>query len=114
VQLISRGTTHKLSGTLDIPVSKYHAHRALVLAALAEGVSTITGISTTRQVEWTVSVLRALGTKIEITDSGYIVTGTGGRFHGAEGVVERGSRGEDGLLNVGSSGTTLYFITGLM
>jgi 3-phosphoshikimate 1-carboxyvinyltransferase len=114
VQLISRGTTHKLSGTLDIPVSKYHAHRALVLAALADGVSTITGISTTRQVEWTVSVLRALGTKIEITDSGYIVTGTGGRFHGAEGVVERGSRGEDGLLNVGSSGTTLYFITGLM
>ncbi|GAA4195119.1 3-phosphoshikimate 1-carboxyvinyltransferase [Gryllotalpicola kribbensis] len=113
MQLISRGTTHKLEGTLEIPVSKYHAHRALVLAALAEGTSVITGISSTRQVEWTVSVLRALGTGIEITDSGYVVTGTGGRFHGAP-VNERGSRGEDGLLNVGSSGTTLYFITGLM
>ncbi|MFC4242765.1 3-phosphoshikimate 1-carboxyvinyltransferase [Gryllotalpicola reticulitermitis] len=112
MQLISRGTTHKLVGTLDIPVSKYHAHRALVLAALAEGVSTITGISSTRQVEWTVSVLRALGTKIEITDAGYIVTGTGGRFHGVP-LNERGSRGEEGLLNVGSSGTTLYFMTGL-
>ncbi|GAA4171132.1 3-phosphoshikimate 1-carboxyvinyltransferase [Gryllotalpicola koreensis] len=113
MQLISRGTTHKLEGTLEIPVSKYHAHRALVLAALAEGTSVITGVSTTRQVEWTVSVLRALGAKIEITDAGYTVTGTGGRFHGAP-VNERGSRGEDGLLNVGSSGTTLYFITGLM
>ncbi|AYG02142.1 3-phosphoshikimate 1-carboxyvinyltransferase [Gryllotalpicola protaetiae] len=113
MQLISRGTTHKLEGTLEIPVSKYHAHRALVLASLAEGTSVITGVSTTRQVEWTVSVLRALGTKIEITDAGYTVTGTGGRFHGAP-VIERGSRGEDGLLNVGSSGTTLYFITGLM
>ncbi|HEY0246895.1 MAG TPA: 3-phosphoshikimate 1-carboxyvinyltransferase [Gryllotalpicola sp.] len=110
--MISQGTTHKLEGTLDIPVSKYHAHRALVLAALAEGQSRITGISTTRQVEWTVSVLRALGTKIEIMADGYLVTGTGGRFHGVP-LNERGSRGEEGLLNVGSSGTTLYFMTGL-
>lgn len=112
MQLISRGTNHRLEGTLEIPVSKYHAHRALVLAALAEGTSVVRGISTTRQVEWTVSVLRALGTRIEITADSYVVTGTGGHFHGAP-VVERGSRGLDGLLNVGSSGTTLYFMTGL-
>ncbi|WP_022881105.1 3-phosphoshikimate 1-carboxyvinyltransferase [Gryllotalpicola ginsengisoli] len=112
MQLISRGTDHRLEGTLEIPVSKYHAHRALVLAALAEGTSVIRGISTTRQVEWTVSVLRALGVGIEITDDSYLVTGAGGRFHGVE-LNERGSRGLDGLLNVGSSGTTLYFMTGL-
>ncbi len=110
MQLISRGTSTRLTGKLEIPVSKYHAHRALVLASLAPGTSVITGISTTRQVEWTISVLRALGTGIEVTDSGYLVTG--GRYHGVP-RKERGSDGEAGLLNVGSSGTTLYFMTGL-
>jgi len=112
VQLIARGNTKTLSGTLHIPVSKYHAHRALVLAALAEGTSRITGVSRTRQTEWTVSVLRALGATVVVDAEGYTVTGTGGRFHGAA-VNERGSRGEEGVLNVGSSGTTLYFLTGL-
>ena len=111
MRLISTGTSRPLSGTLDIPVSKYHAHRALVLASLAPGTSTITGISTTRQVEWTIAALRALGTRIEVTEDGYRVTG--GRYHGAE-IRERGSDGAAGLLNVGSSGTTLYFLTGLV
>jgi 3-phosphoshikimate 1-carboxyvinyltransferase len=95
---------------LDIPVSKYHAHRALVLASLAPGTSVITGLSSTRQVEWTTSVLRALGTEIRIENGAYVVTG--GRYAASDS-VERGSSGPDGVLNVGSSGTTLYFMTGL-
>jgi 3-phosphoshikimate 1-carboxyvinyltransferase len=110
MQLMTRGTTHRLTGELEIPVSKYHAHRALVLASLAPGTSVITGISRTRQVEWTTSVLRALGTGIEVERDRYVVTG--GRYHGVE-TAERGSDGTAGLLNVGSSGTTLYFMTGL-
>jgi len=110
MQLIVNGSARPLSGTLDIPVSKYHAHRALVLASLAPGTSVITGLSTTRQVEWTTSVLRALGTRITIDGERYIVEG--GRYHASD-VVERGSNGPEGLLNVGSSGTTLYFMTGL-
>ncbi len=81
-----------------------------MLASLAPGTSVITGISSTRQVEWTIAALRALGTEIEITDTGYVVTG--GRYHGVD-RKERGSNGLEGLLNVGSSGTTLYFLTGL-
>jgi cyclohexanecarboxylate-CoA ligase len=110
MQLVVRGTSTRLEGELDIPVSKYHAHRALVLASLAPGRSVITGVSTTRQVEWTVGTLRALGTKITIDGDRYIVEG--GPYKATD-VVDHGSKGAEGLLNMGSSGTTLYFMVGL-
>ncbi|HWD61113.1 MAG TPA: 3-phosphoshikimate 1-carboxyvinyltransferase, partial [Humibacter sp.] len=110
MRLIVDGTDAGLSGELDIPVSKYHAHRALVLASLAEGTSVISGLSSTRQIEWTVSALRALGTRITSDGDSYVVQG--GRYRTSK-VVERGSSGPDGVLNVGSSGTTLYFMVGL-
>jgi 3-phosphoshikimate 1-carboxyvinyltransferase len=105
------GSETPISGELNIPVSKYHAHRALVLASLAPGRSVIRGLSETRQVVWTIGVLRALGTRIEIEGDSYIVHG--GRYHTRAGVVDHGSISAEGLLNVGSSGTTLYFMTGL-
>ncbi|MGA0566306.1 3-phosphoshikimate 1-carboxyvinyltransferase [Rathayibacter sp. KR2-224] len=112
MRLIVRGTRNRLHDELDVPVSKYHAHRALVLASLAEGTSVITGLSTTRQIEWTVSVLRALGAQIDVADDRYVIKGVSGHYRASD-VVERGSSGPEGLLNVGSSGTTLYFMTGL-
>ncbi|OIH93371.1 3-phosphoshikimate 1-carboxyvinyltransferase [Curtobacterium sp. MCBA15_001] len=112
MQLVVRGTSAPLIGELDIPVSKYHAHRALVLASLAEGTSIVSGISTTRQVEWTVGTLRALGVDVKRRGDEYHVTGLGGRYAATD-VVDHGSRGADGILNMGSSGTTLYFMTGL-
>ncbi len=110
MRLMVQGTRDRLVNELDIPVSKYHAHRALVLASLAEGTSVIRGLSSTRQVEWTVGVLRALGTRIDVDGDAYVVHG--GRYRASD-VVERGSSGPDGVLNVGSSGTTLYFMVGL-
>ncbi|WP_202864783.1 3-phosphoshikimate 1-carboxyvinyltransferase [Rothia uropygioeca] len=101
-----------VTGTLSIPVSKYHVHRALVLAGLADGVSILHGVSHTRQAEWTIACLRALGVGITVTKDAYIVTGTGGRFRSVP-IRERGSDGGEGLLDVGASGTTLYFLTGL-
>jgi len=111
VQLFVRGSDGPVSGELAIPVSKYHAHRALVLASLAPGRSVIHGLSETRQVVWTIGVLRALGTRIEIEGDGYVVHG--GQYRTRDGVNGHGSIAADGLLNVGSSGTTLYFMTGL-
>ncbi|MEF2976087.1 3-phosphoshikimate 1-carboxyvinyltransferase [Subtercola sp. YIM 133946] len=110
MQLVVRGTSTALAGELHIPVSKYHAHRALVLASLAPGTSVISGLSSTRQVEWTIGVLRALGTSIQVVGDDYVVTG--GPYR-ATPVIDHGSRGAEGLLNVGSSGTTLYFMVGL-
>lgn len=111
MKLIVHGGETRLSGELEIPVSKYHAHRALMLASLAPGTSRIRGLSTTRQIEWTVSVLRALGTEIRVEGGDYLVTG--GPYRLDPDVAERGSSGADGVLDVGSSGTTLYFVTGL-
>ena len=111
MQLFVSGSSEPLTGELNVPVSKYHAHRALVLASLAPGRSVIRGLSETRQVVWTVGVLRALGTRIEIEGENYIVHG--GPYSTRERVVDHGSISTEGLLNVGSSGTTLYFMTGL-
>jgi 3-phosphoshikimate 1-carboxyvinyltransferase len=110
VQLFVSGSETPIAGELSIPVSKYHAHRALVLASLAPGRSVIHGLSQTRQIVWTIGVLRALGTRIEIVGDDYIVHG--GQYKTND-VVDHGSISAEGLLNVGSSGTTLYFMTGL-
>ena len=83
-----------------IPPSKYHAHRALMLAALAPGQSMIVERTTARHVGYTVQALRALGTQITPAGSGWRVRGGG-----------FSPRGEE--VSVGSSGTTLYFLLGL-
>ena len=62
VRLLVAKAQHELVGELTIPPSKYHAHRALMLAALADGESTITQRTAARHVTFTVQALRALGT----------------------------------------------------
>jgi 3-phosphoshikimate 1-carboxyvinyltransferase len=89
-----------LEGEIDIPPSKYHAHRALMLAALAPGQSTIVERTSARHVGFTVQALRALGVKISAAGAGWRVSGGG--FSPV---------GDD--VPVGSSGTTLYFLLGL-
>ena len=83
-----------------VPNSKYHAHRALILASLAPGTSRIHGLSDARHVQYTIDVLRALGTKIEIDGQTFLVTG------GPYSVKRK-------IVSVGSSGSTLYFMIGL-
>jgi cyclohexanecarboxylate-CoA ligase len=100
VRLLVAQAHAPLVGELAIPPSKYHAHRALMLAALAPGQSIIEARTEARHVGFTVQALRALGTKIEPAGSGWRVTGGG--F----------SPRSDEVL-VGSSGTTLYFLLGL-
>ncbi|MCX7523020.1 3-phosphoshikimate 1-carboxyvinyltransferase [Microbacterium sp. STN6] len=94
------GTSDRVHGAVQVPNSKYHAHRALILASLAPGVSRITGLSDARHVQYTVTLLRSLGTKIEIDGDTFIVHG--GPYH---------PRSE--AITAGSSGTTLYFMVGL-
>lgn len=102
-----------LHGYLDIPVSKYHVHRALILAALADGRSRIRGVSTTRQVGWTIDALRALGVGIEQRGDAYIVDGCAGRPRLTD-YQHAGTDAPHGLIDVGSSGTSLYFLVGLV
>src|SRR5580698_74054 len=100
MNLLVKGTSGPLTGEIVVPNSKYHAHRALILASLAPGTSRIVGLSDARHVEFTMDVLRALGTTIEARDGDLYVTG--GRYR-----VQRPA------VSVGSSGSTLYFMIGL-
>ncbi|UWX96507.1 3-phosphoshikimate 1-carboxyvinyltransferase [Arthrobacter zhaoxinii] len=94
------GTHAGITGTVQVPNSKYHAHRALILASLAPGTSRISGLTDARHVQYTVSMLRQLGTGIEVQDDTFIV-------HGGPYTARRPS------VSAGSSGTTLYFMAGL-
>ena len=51
----------KLSGTVTPPPSKSIAHRLLIAAALADGVSTVRGIAMSQDVEATLRCLTAWG-----------------------------------------------------
>jgi cyclohexanecarboxylate-CoA ligase len=90
-----------LEGEIVIPPSKYHAHRALMLAALADGESTIVQRTNARHVNFTVQALRELGADIA-------AVGDGWRVRGSSGFSPRADE-----VSVGSSGTTLYFLVGL-
>lgn len=61
-----------LSGKVQIPSSKSYAHRALICAALADGVSEIEGISFSKDIEATISAMTALGAEISTDISGKI------------------------------------------
>lgn len=94
------GTHQPIGGAVQVPNSKYHAHRALILASLAPGASRITGLTDARHVQYTVGMLRQLGVRIDIEDGTYVVHG--GPY-----------RPRRDVITAGSSGTTLYFMVGL-
>ncbi|MFE9249250.1 3-phosphoshikimate 1-carboxyvinyltransferase [Streptomyces sp. NPDC007088] len=102
MHLLVKGIQHQLSGEVLVPNSKYHAHRALILASLAEGVSRVHGLSDARHVQYTVQLLRGLGVKIATEGDTFVVHGLGGRY-----------RPRRAAVSAGSSGTTLYFMIGL-
>ncbi|MEV0849063.1 3-phosphoshikimate 1-carboxyvinyltransferase [Streptomyces sp. NPDC049954] len=102
MHLLVKGIQHQLSGEVLVPNSKYHAHRALILASLAEGVSRVHGLSDARHVQYTVQLLRGLGVKITTEGDTFVVHGLGGRY-----------RPRRAAVSAGSSGTTLYFMIGL-
>jgi len=100
MHLSIRGGHSPVNGAIVVPASKYHAHRALMLASLAPGASRVVGRCDARHVQYTIELLRGLGTRIDVTADGFDVQG--GPYAPIRDSV-----------SVGSSGTTLYFMTGL-
>ncbi len=100
MRLIVQRAERDLSGEVVVPNSKYHAHRALILASLADGETRIHGLSDAGHVRYTLQALRRLGTKITIRGAECVVRG--GTYHPQRDEV-----------SVGSSGSTMYFLVGL-
>ncbi|RCG21448.1 3-phosphoshikimate 1-carboxyvinyltransferase [Streptomyces diacarni] len=100
MHLLVKGTRQPLAGEVLVPNSKYHAHRALILASLAEGTSVICGLTDARHVQYTVQLLRGLGVRVDVDGDSFVV-------HGGPYRPRRAS------VSAGSSGSTLYFMIGL-
>lgn len=94
----------KLTGHYTPPPDKSIAHRALILAALASGKSTITPLSRSADVGSTVTCLRLLGVSIETTKDGWVVESPG----------VGGWTAPERALNCGNSGTTMRLLAGCL
>jgi 3-phosphoshikimate 1-carboxyvinyltransferase len=94
-----------VSGRVSLPGSKSYTNRALPIAALADGVSTIYGALDSDDTRYMVSALQALGIVVEADwTSGRI------RVHGQDGRIPA----SEALLYLGNSGTSMRFLTALV
>ena len=65
----------RLCGNISVPSSKSCAHRALICAALADGVSHIKSVSFSKDIEATINAMTALGATFNIEKDTIIVHG---------------------------------------
>jgi 3-phosphoshikimate 1-carboxyvinyltransferase len=107
-QMAGGSVTHRIlggsavRGTLSVPGDKSISHRALLLAALAEGTSTIAGLSTGEDVARTQAAIVALGARVEVDGSGLVV-------HGGRSILHAPT----GPLDLGNSGTGMRLLAGV-
>lgn len=92
-----------LGGAVRVPGDKSVSHRALLLAALAPGTSTIDGLSTGLDVRHTAAAVAAFGAEVS--------AGDGGRTTVVSGGPER-LREPDAVVDVGNSGTGIRLLAG--
>ena len=93
-----------LCGTIAVPGDKSITHRALILAALAEGDGTLKGYCRGEDCLNTMRALQALGVRIDETHHALHVYGKG-----LWGLAE-----PQGIIDCGNSGTGIRLLTGLL
>ena len=99
----SRG--RPITGVIDVPGDKSISHRALMLAAIADGTSRISGFLEGEDTRATARILQQLGVRIETPGPGQrLVHGVG--LHGLKGV--------DADLDCGNAGTGMRLMAGLL
>ena len=91
-----------VTGTAYVPGSKSITNRALLVAALADGPSVLTGALFSDDTRYMAGALNQLGIAVTSDEQAetFHVAGGGGTFHA-----------ESGLLFIGNSGTTARFLT---
>lgn len=94
------GPQAEVKGSLSVPGSKSITNRALLLAALAEGESTVQGALMAEDSRVMIQALQALGVGVEVSKSTVVVAGAGGPFPASE-----------AELDLRLSGTSIRFLT---
>ncbi len=94
----------RVSGTVRVPGDKSLSHRALILAALAQGRSRIRGLLESADVRSTAAALGALGGALEQRDGEMVIDGRG----------RRSLHASDRDIDCGNSGTTTRLLAGVV
>ncbi len=94
-----------LHGELRVPGDKSISHRSIMLGALADGVTDVSGFLEGEDALATMRAFRAMGVQIEGPDQGRVRI---------QGVGLRGLRAPSTTLDCGNSGTTMRLLTGLL
>ncbi|MBA2351068.1 MAG: 3-phosphoshikimate 1-carboxyvinyltransferase [Pseudomonadota bacterium] len=95
----------RLVGDVRVPGDKSISHRAIMLGALAEGVTEVGGFLEGEDAIATMNVFRALGVHIDGPDQGRVRI---------DGVGLHGLRKPRGVLDCGNSGTSMRLLCGLL
>ncbi|MDA8360536.1 MAG: 3-phosphoshikimate 1-carboxyvinyltransferase [Gammaproteobacteria bacterium] len=94
-----------LQGSLRVPGDKSISHRSVILSALAQGESRISGLLEGEDVLGTVAAFRALGVAIDGPDKGHLRV---------QGVGLHGLQAPRAPLDFGNSGTAMRLMAGLL
>jgi 3-phosphoshikimate 1-carboxyvinyltransferase len=94
----------KLKGRVAVPGDKSISHRAVMLAALAQGPSVLKGLLMGEDVKSTIACFQAMGVPIEIKEQEVRVQGVG----------LKGLRAPMSVLDCGNSGTTMRLMMGIL
>lgn len=95
----------KLSGRIRVPGDKSISHRSIMLGALAEGVTEVTGFLEGEDNLATLRAFRSMGVSIEGPEAGRVI------IHG---VGKHGLRPPAEELYLGNSGTSIRLLSGLL
>ena len=96
---------HKKEYTVEVPGSKSITNRALLLAALANGKSTLSGVLFSDDSRHFIQSLVSLGFRVEVNEAAKQVT-----VYGEGGNIPK----KDATINVGSAGTAARFLTAFL
>jgi len=90
-----------VTGEVSAPSSKSYTHRAVILASLATGESTIENPLLSDDTLYTIDACRSLGADIELKGNRLMITGTGGQIRVAPGSEK---------IFAGNSGSTIRMV----
>src|SRR5487761_2603308 len=94
-----------LKGTLRVPGDKSISHRAIMLGAIAEGVTEVSGFLEGEDAMATMNAFRAMGVTIDGPHQGRVT------IHG---VGKHGLKAPPGPIDCGNSGTSMRLLAGLL
>ncbi|MBR0141034.1 MAG: hypothetical protein IJM19_02165 [Ruminococcus sp.] len=86
-----------LKGDINIPASKSCVHRAVICASLAKGISKLSGVTMSKDIQATINAMSALGAEFDIQGEEITVKGI-------ENIPE------NAVIDCNESGSTLRFV----